>query len=317
MANPRTAGAWRQWFARSGLKIRHLQVIQVVERTRNIGRAARELHLSQPAVSKAVQQVERAAGMPLFERRSDGSYPTTAGSALVRYANEVFGALERAGDELEALSRGLGGVLTVGCNFPSATYLVPKAIVLLTRANPLLSVTIHEASLEVLLPELRSFKLDVVVGRWPRGSQTEDLEEHGAFQQAMVVVSAPDHPLARLKRVRWAQLAKCDWILPPLGSAARADIDELFRLQKLKPRGTRIESFSAYANGLLVRELGAVSIVPAAVTRHLSGERSFAVLNVDMPPVFGATSAITLRDRKPSASVTSFIECLANAASGR
>jgi hypothetical protein len=68
---------------------------------------------------------------------------------------------------------------------------------------------------------------------------------------------------------------------------------------------------------LLVRELGAVSIVPAAVARHLSGERSFAVLKVEMPPIFGATSAITLRDRTPSAEVISFIDCLGTAASGQ
>lgn len=313
MAKMRSEENWRHWFTQSGLKIRHLRIVLTVGRTRNIGRAARELHLSQPAVSKAVQQVERAAGMSLFERGTEGSFPTAAGSALIRYAEEVFGALERAGEELEALSRGLGGALAVGCNFPSATYLVPKAIILLTRSNPLLSVTMHEASLEVLLPELRAHKLDVVVGRWPRGSQTQDLQEHGAFEQPMAVVAAPDHPLAKTSKVTWRNLADCKWILPPLGSAARADIDELFREKGIKPSGTRIESSSAYGNSLLVRELGAISIVPNAVVRHLGGERAFAILNVPISRVFGPTSAITLRGREATPAVSSFIRYLTEA----
>ena len=65
----------------------------------------------------------------------------------------------------------------------------------------------------------------------------------------MVVVSAPDHPLARLKRVQWAQLAKCDWILPPLGSAARADIDELFVKTIYAEKGPILKRFTARAKG--------------------------------------------------------------------
>lgn len=303
----------RHWFANSGLKIRHLRVVTAVARTRNIGRAAQELHLTQPAVSKAVQQVEKAAGMPLFERRANGTHLTAAGSALVRYAYEIFGALERAGDEFDALSRGLGGTLSIGCNFPSATQLVPWAVVQLTRANPMLSVKVHEGPLDVLLPQLRSHAIDVVVGRWPRDSDTHDLEEHDEFEQPMVIVASPEHPLARAKKVTWSQLAGCDWILPPRGSAARSDVDELFRAKKIKPRCVRIESLSAYANSFLVRELGALSLIPAAVAKHLGGDRAFAILKVQMPAVFAPTSAITLRVTQTSPAVALFIQLLAQA----
>ena len=302
------------WFVQHRLKMRHLNVLLAVERTRNIGRAARDLHTSQPAVSKALQEVERAAGMPLFERRADGTYPTVAGTALVRYAREVFGALARAGRELDSLSAGLSGTLSIGCNFSSAAYLIPRAIVLLKRSNPLVSVKVREASLEVLLPDLRARNVDVVVARWPRFRQVEDLEEHASFEQPMCVICAPGHPLAKAKRVGWQALATCPWILPPEGSPARDDLEELFRLERLKPLDAGIESASVYANGLLMRELGAVTVAPAAVARHLKDEGLCAVLPVRMPGVFGPNSAMTLRGRELTPAMQSFIACLAEAA---
>ena len=107
----------RHWFANSGLKIRHLRVVAAIERTRNIGRAAAELHTSQPAASKALQELEAAAGLPLFERRAAGTFPTAAGASLVHYAREVFGALDRAGRDLESIAGNFSGHLNIGANF--------------------------------------------------------------------------------------------------------------------------------------------------------------------------------------------------------
>mgnify|MGYP003353918364 CR=1 FL=1 len=95
-----TLGA--DWFQRHRLKLRHLGVLLAVARTRHIGRAAQALHTSQPAVSKAIQEIERAAGVALFERGPEGTRPTPAGESLLRYAREVFGTLDRAAHDLQA-----------------------------------------------------------------------------------------------------------------------------------------------------------------------------------------------------------------------
>ncbi len=305
------------WFVRHRLKLRHLRILVALEDTQNIGRAARVLNTSQPAVSKSIKEIERAAGMPLFERRSHGTFPTEGGRALIRYAREVFGALERAGQELESIASGLTGTLAVGCNFSAAADLVPKALVLLKRANPLLAVTVREASLGTLLPDLRARHLDVVVARWPRGRQIGDLQEHALFEQPMGVVCAPGHPLARAKRVSWSALAGFPWILPPQGSAVRDDLEELFRVRRIKPLQTGIECSSFFANAILLKELRALAIAPLAVARHLQAEHLLAILPVRLPRVFGPNSAITVRGAAHAPATESFIASLSRAARGR
>jgi DNA-binding transcriptional LysR family regulator len=308
------ANDYAGWFVSRRLKLRHLSVLLAVGRTHNIGRAAQDLHTSQPAVSKALQELERAAGVSLFERRPDGTVPTPAGAALMRYAGEVYGALERAGRELEAVASGLTGSLCVGCNFSSASFLVPKAVVLLKRNNPALSIQIQEGSLEMLIPQLRSRQLDLLVARWPRGRQIGDLEEQALFEQPMCVVCAPRHPLVGKKRISWRDLAAWSWIMPPQGSAVRGDLEELFRMQHIAPAETGIECASVFANVLLLRELNALTLCPQSVAEHLEAERLFAILPMKMPPVFGANSAIVLRGRERTPATLSFIDCLAEVA---
>ena len=302
------------WYARHRLKLRHLNVLLAVERTRHIGRAAQELHTSQPAVSKALQEVERAAGVPLFERRADGTFATSAGKTLIRYAREVFGALERAGKELESLASGLTGSLCIGCNFSAAAYLVPQAVVLLKRANPALSVQIQEGSLEMLIPQLRSRRLDLLVARWPRGRQIGDLEEQALFEQPMCIVCARDHPLVHARRVSWRDLAAWPWIMPPEGSAVQGDLEELSRLKRISPKEAGIECASVFANALLLKELHALSICPLTVAEHLEAQQLFAILPVKLPPVFGPNSVITLREREQTPAMQSFLARLGETA---
>jgi DNA-binding transcriptional LysR family regulator len=301
------------WFARHRLKLRHLGVLLAVERTRNIGRAARELHISQPAISKTLQELERATGMPLFERRANGSFPTLAGEALVRYAKEVFGALDRAGRELQTISGGLAGTLAIGCSQSCSAHVLPKALSALKRASPMLSIKVSYESLEVLLRELRARNLDVVVARNPHGRDPGDLKEHARFELPMAVICATTHPLAKAKRVSWKALAASPWILPPQGTALRDDTEELFKLQGIKPLEAGIESASLFANSVLLSELGALSIAPLELARRLQGEGMFSILPVKVPPVFGPNCVVTLRDREVNPAMESFLAALAAA----
>jgi DNA-binding transcriptional LysR family regulator len=255
--------------------------------------------------------------MALFERRADGTYPTPAGETLIRHARDVFGTLQRAGEEMDTLAGGMSGTLSIGSNFSSAADLLPRAIVLLRRAHPGVAVSVREASLEVLLPALRARDIDVVVARWTRARRIGDLEEHALFEQPMCVVCAPNNPLARAKTVSWPVLARHPWILPPQGSAVRDDLEELFRLQRIRPSEAGIECASAFANTILMRELDAVAVAPAAVARHLQAARLLAILPARMPPVFGPNSAITLREREHSPAMQAFLAALGEAARTR
>lgn len=299
-----------EWFVRNRLKLRHLNVLLAVERTRNIGTAARELHISQPAISKTVQELEQASGMPLFKRSASGTTPTPAGEALIRYAREVFGVLERAGHELQTISAGSAGAFAIGCNQSSAAGVLPRALILMKRDNPMLAVKVSYESLEVMLRELRARNLDVVVGRSPHGRAVDDLEEHMRFALPMAVICAAGHPLAKAGRTTWKALARWPWILPARGTALRDDTEELFKLTGIKPREAGIESSSLFTNSILLRDLEALSIAPAELAQRLAGEGLFSVLPVKVPPVFGPNCVLTLKERERTPAMASFLRAL-------
>lgn len=302
---------WGQWLHRGTLKLRHLKVVLAIAQSRSIGLAASALHVSQPAITKALKEVEAAAGTALFERRANGTFPTAAGLAVVRYATEVFGTLERAGDELEVLSSGFSGSLSIGCNFPSAVRLLPEAILKLSSKNPRVSITVHEAPLEVLLPELRMRRLDVLVARWPSEAQALDLVEHARFSQPMSVVAAADHPLVRQGRVSWGELAEWSWLMPPKGSAVRRELDELLRSKGLKPQVLPIESSSPTANAVMLRRLSAVTVVPSALLNADNEFHGLVRVGVTIPPrAFSPSSVITLKDRDTRPEELALFDCL-------
>lgn len=302
------------WFTRHRLKLRHLSILLAMERAQNVGRAARELHTSQPAVSRSIKEIERAAGVPLFERRSDGTYPTPSGEALIRYAREIFGTLQRAGREIETIAGGLAGSLYIGCNFSSAADVLPRALIALKRANPRLSVKVREGSIETLLPELRSRELDVVVARQTRAHFHAGFEEHALFEQPMCVICSLDHPLAAAKRVGWKALGQWPWIMPPKGSAVREGLEDLLRSHRLVPQETGIESASVFANIALLRDLRALALTPVPVARYFGDRKPFAVLPMRLPRVFGPNAAITLAGREHTPAMKAFLECLTRTA---
>jgi len=306
----RPAGS--DWFLRSHLKVRHLRIVATLGDTHSIGRTAQQLHSTQPAISKAVAELERAAGTQLFERRARGTWPTAAGAVLVRHAREIFGSLARAGEELSVLTAGLSGLLAVGCNFSSAAWLVPRALLELRQVAPQLAVSVREGLLEGLLSELRASRVDVVVARRPALLDPKLFVSHELFEEPMSIVCSPAHPLARRRRLAWADLARWPWVMPATDatSPVRAGLNQVLHAQGVQPLDTGIECSSILANHLLLRELEALTLAPSLVARLHADAGLLAVLPLKLPRVFGTITVITLQGRDTAPAVDLFRECL-------
>ena len=104
-------------------------------------------------------------------------------------------------------------------------------------------------------------------------------------------------------------------LLPPEGSAARDDLEELFRSQRMHVRRSGIECASIFAKTVLMRELLALSVCPQEIARHLREEKLLAILPLRMPPVFGANSVMTLRTQEPTPALKAFVNCMREATS--
>jgi DNA-binding transcriptional LysR family regulator len=149
----------------SRLKTQQLLLMAALDEHRSVLRAAQSLHMTQPAASKLLHQLETTLGVPLFVRHARGVEPTEYGEILARHARTAIAELVHAQDEVAALRSGLAGHVAIGTEATSATTLVPRAVALLKQRFPQVSVSIDLAFSETLLQRLRSGSLDIAIAR--------------------------------------------------------------------------------------------------------------------------------------------------------
>lgn len=177
------------------LNLHHLRTFAAVVRADGFGAAARALGVSQPAVSRAVRDLEREVGEPLLERGARGVRPTALGRALFDHAQAVATA-ERGAEEVIASARGLErGALHVGASTTIATYLLPPLIGAFARAHPGVDLRLSAVHTRALLPLVRRYEVDLALAEAPVEDPLVAVTRW--ITDAMVCIAAPAHPLAR------------------------------------------------------------------------------------------------------------------------
>jgi DNA-binding transcriptional LysR family regulator len=138
---------------RKRLRLRHLQLMVALSETGSLRRAADELAMTQPAATKALQELEDTVGVSLFVRHARGMEPTIFGEAVMRYARVVFEDLDELREELAAIEAGDIGKVRIGAVMAPAPELLTQAIVSLKAAHPRLQKRLYRLSLgRIILP---------------------------------------------------------------------------------------------------------------------------------------------------------------------
>lgn len=285
------------WYIRANLKPRHLQLLVALDDLRHLGQVAASLHVTQPAVSLALGELERGLGFKLFDRTARGVQPNAYGACLIGHARDMLRTLAQARDDLRALHTGASGKTTLGALPAMTPALVPKALVRLKQQSPMTTVTVFEGPIETLLPELRRGNLDMIVGRLPPRHQAEDLAELPLFEQASTLVVGSQHPLARRSTLAWSDLADQPWVLPPLGSLPREPLEKAFEAQGLAMPGNCIETLSVHVIATYLQETPAIGLLSHSVARHFSERGLLSVLPLTLPDVLRPIGVVWNRQR--------------------
>ena len=295
---------------RSNLKLRHLRLLVALDQLRHVGKVAEHLSVTQPAVSKALAEIEQAVGLRLFDRSARGTVPTPYGESLVRFARSVLADFERTQDELASMASGAKGRTSVGAMVVATPVLLARAVALLKSRSPQTTVLIDEGDLAALMPKLRVGELDFIVGRLEPAHAGADVEMAALYDEPMVLVARPDHPLCRKRKLGWADLAEQPWVVPPPWASSRRKLEQTFVRHRLEPPVDLVEAVSFLAIISLVRERGAIGFFAQAVARQFEREGLVRILpirfNEPIPPV----GLITLRSRRRPPSAEALIECL-------
>jgi len=213
--------------------LRQLQVFEKVANHLNYSRAAKELYLSQPAVSMQIKQLETSIGLPLFEQMGKKIFLTEAGRELFHYARNIAQQLA----EMEAVfgeMKGLGhGKLTLSV-VNTANYFTPQLLAKFCQRHPGINVILQVANRDAVLKQLADNSTDLaIMGQPPDGL---DLSAESFLDNPLVVIAAPGHPLAKLKLVKFDRLAEEIFLSREKGSGTRSAMERVFAQHKIQPR---------------------------------------------------------------------------------
>jgi len=264
------------------LKTRHLQVFLAVAKAGSMQRAADEVHLSQPAISKLIGELEETLGVPLFERSRRGVAPTECGQALIGRAQLVLNDLESIKDEVAAIARGVVGRVRVGVLPVAEARLLSTTLLALRKSAPGLAVQVEDGTRDVMLNALRRGEIDCVIGRLDAGVADPDLHIEKLIQLPIAVIASPSHPLVRKRRPSWPDLLPYPWVLPPRGAPIRAAIDREFTDLGLAPPSPAIESTSFRLIQAVVAETDMIGVITYEASLGYARTGELAVLPVKL-----------------------------------
>ncbi|ALL71532.1 Galactose-binding protein regulator (plasmid) [Paraburkholderia caribensis MBA4] len=300
------------WYLQINLKARHLHLLVAIDTYRNLTQVADVTHVTVPAVSKSLAELERGLGLTLFSRTTQGLVPTPYGDCLIRHARSMLTILHQARDELKALSSGAEGKVHIGMLPASASVLLPQALSLLKQRSPGTNVVVIEGTTGSLLPELWQGRLDLVVGRLPPPDTLGSFEERELLEDPVTLVTGRHHPLARRKTLKWADLRPFPWILPPPGSILRDPLERALEAHEVPLTSNYIETLSIH----VVRAHLQVSdfIAVMADTPANDPAQPLHTLPLSLPRLLRPAGVLWNRNRGLTPSAQLMVTCLEEAA---
>ena len=212
---------------------RQLRVFNEVARHLSFARAAENLHLTPPAVTMQIKELEGHVGLPLFERSGKKVSLTTTGEYMLVYARKILATIKDAEDAAARLQRAETGVLTIGM-VGTAKYFLMKLIADFRRLHEGVDIQLAMGNREQLVGLLQNSEVDIaVMGRPPKEMQTRP-EPFAAHPH--VFVASPEHPLVQRGRLRVEDLRPYDFIVREPGSGTRAAMQKFFDETYVEPR---------------------------------------------------------------------------------
>jgi len=302
-----------QWADRIGrrLKLRDLHILLAVVQRGSMAKAAAELAISQPAVSKAIADMEHTLGLRLLDRARGGIEPTAYGRALSRRGMAIFDELKQGVEELEFLVDPTKGKLTIGSTEGIAAGLLPAVIERFSSQYPGVRLNVAQAVISTLhYRELRERSIDLLLGRMPAGFAEDDLEADVLFDDQVVVVAGRRSRWARARGLKLKDLADASWILPPAETLPGSLAADLFRAEGLPAPPAPVTTLSIHLACQLAASGRFVTILPSSILRFNGKNLALKVLPIRLPVQPRPVGVVMLKNRTASPVARLFIQCV-------
>jgi DNA-binding transcriptional LysR family regulator len=282
------------------LKMGELRVFVAVLELRSFRKAAAKLHITQPAVTKAIAGLEELLSVKLFDRAANGVEPTVHGLSFAPHALAIFGELRSAAQSLAIVSSGAKGTLHIGTVSMPAVPFLPIAIRRLLADHSDIFISVIEARETDLVERLRRREIELAIVRSALFNMSDDLHFLALFDEKLCVIASADHPLAKQRKVTWRELESHPWVLPSADSFffnyVRRSLDQL---GIVLPRHV-VESASIPFQHAMVLHGSMLSFGLRSQYEFSPRGAPLVRLPVDLPAIGGTVGVAMLNLRQPS-----------------
>jgi LysR family transcriptional regulator for metE and metH len=276
--------------------LRQLRALEALVRTGSTKGAAAALHVTPPAVTLQLRQLEVAVGGPLVERRPDGGQPTALGAEVLDAAERIEVILADTAGMIEAL-RGLeGGQVAVGV-ISTAKYFAPKALAAFAREHPRIELRLMVGNRAETIRDLGGFELDLAIMGRPPSDFAVDQVPIGDHPH--VIIAPPEHALTGRRAIPLADLAGETFLLREPGSGTRTLLQELFVRTEAKLQGGMEIGSNETIKQAVIAGLGIALISAHTVAAEIEDGR-LAVLDVEHLPVIRQWFVVKRADKRLS-----------------
>lgn len=247
-------------------KSRHLRDFMAIASSRSLRSAAASLGLTQPAISRSLQELEEELGVPLFERHTRGVVLTSAGEKYLIRAQIATESLRRGYEEARQFQGDLSGTVTVSLSSAAVLGLLPFAYPQFRHAWPAISVRFVEGQFPIIEPKLRNGELDFYVGPRPKRELDKGYVVHRVADNERIIMARKGHPLADAKSL--AELVEAEWLIAGLRDRVEEEFEEVFSAWGLPSPAVRTRAESMLVLAVLVGSTDSLVFVPKVWSTH-------------------------------------------------
>ena len=249
-------------------RFRHLQVLVRLAELGSLKRTAESIGMTQPAVTQLLADLETLLEVQLFHRHARGVMPTAVCRDLLPLAQQSLSGLSATAEAVVDRAQRGQGVVRILASTAAINGLLVRALPALSQQYPGLQLHVQEAEAHAQFQAIARQEIDLGLCRdsavIPQGWTFVPL-----MDDEFLVVCAPDHPLARIKKVTWRDLAQATWLITPVDSAARHKLDELCQRLGVSVRQSQVITRVTSMTWAMLQQQALLTLVPASVFRQL------------------------------------------------
>jgi LysR family transcriptional regulator, transcription activator of glutamate synthase operon len=284
------------------MDIARLQYFERVARVRSFTRAAQELHVAQPALSKQVALLERELGAKVFERRGHDISLTQVGQLLLRHVDQVLRAFSVMESDVEDFVRARPVQVVIGASPTASRCLLPAVISRFALEYPHIALVIATKPSDRLLQDVADGRLDLAIGAV--AAVAAEVKFQRVLDEDFALVISPSHPWADRSKVRFRELRNVDLVVPPMGLWYRDVVAPACARHGFSLK-TRVELGDYETMRRLIRDGVGVGLMP-----RLGADESLVAVRVVEPELCRAVGWMHLASRPPFGPMAAFQELL-------